>query len=215
MTTAEIVAYYVNLLIMQFNGKAKASAEIAALVTPAVMDQLPISVREAFTLGTAVGQQLQWIGKYAGVTNSGFGLNGQPITLNDPDFTKLILMAIIKNHSDNSLASIQKLLNQNFPGEVFTFDYKNMRMSYMLDSGVGSTNLFQIFVTQGILPRPMGVQISSLVTYTPIATTPIFGMGTMRSNAPFIDLPNANVVGYGTMAAQVVGKMLKMSDLVH
>ena len=38
MTTAEIIAYYVNLLILQYAGKPKAAATVAATITPIVMN---------------------------------------------------------------------------------------------------------------------------------------------------------------------------------
>lgn len=127
---------------------------------------LPIAVQNAFNLmgeDTAVGVQLDVLGKYTGVSRNGTGFQGQPIILDDSDFLQLIKMAIVTNNSDASLQTIQNLLNQFFPGEVFVTDYKTMRLSYLISSTIGSQNLVQMFVTQKLLPKPTGVQINVAV----------------------------------------------------
>lgn len=63
----EIVEYYVNLLIIQYNDKPKARATISALVESALASGLAFDVREGFDLETAVGAQLDILGKYIGV----------------------------------------------------------------------------------------------------------------------------------------------------
>lgn len=62
MTTQELIDYYANLLILQYIGQPRAYATIQALVEPTIMDQLPITVQNAFDLETAVGAQLDTIG---------------------------------------------------------------------------------------------------------------------------------------------------------
>lgn len=162
MTAQELINYYANLLIIQFIGKPKAYATIQALVAPVIMNQLPLLVQNAFNMdGTAIGVQLDVLGKYAGVTRTGYGLTGQPITLNDADFFTFIKLAILTNSSGSDLATIEKLLNGFFPGELFVFDHKEMRMSYLINSTIGSQNLVQLFITEGLLPKPMGVQLAA------------------------------------------------------
>lgn len=161
-STQDLINYYANLLILQYIGKPKAFATIQLLVTPIVMNQLPIQVQNAFNPATAVGVQLDVLGKYAGVTRSGYGLQGQAITLDDSDFAKLIQMATISNVSGSSLFDIQKLLQVYFAGEVFVFDYANMQMSYLITTAV-DLNLVELFITEGLLPKPMGVQLASVI----------------------------------------------------
>lgn len=163
MTTQQIINYYADLLVLQYKGKPKAYATVQALVALVIADQLPMSVQEAYTLGTAVGVQLDIIGKYAGVTRNGYALDGSPITLDDSDFTAFILFAIIKNNNGSSLYDIQKLLHMFFPGEIFVFDYANMHMNYYLSPLVGSFQLAELFVTQKMFPKPMGVQLGSII----------------------------------------------------
>lgn len=173
MTTNEIVAYYQNLLIIQYLGKLKASGTIGVLVTPIIMDQLPNAVQNAFNLDTAIGVQLDVIGKYIGVVRNGNGLRGQPITLDDSDFRALIRIGIIKNMSGSSLATIQALIHQYFPNEFFVYDPQDMQMSYLISASVGTTDLVEMFITQNLLPKPMGVQLASLIY---LQTLEIFGM---------------------------------------
>ena len=190
MNTQDIINYYASLLILQYVGKPKAYATIQTLVTPVVMDQLPTQVMNAFNLtgtSTAVGVQLNVLGKYQGVTRSGYGFGGVPITLDDADFLTFIQMAIIRNNSGSSLADIQRLLQQFFPGQILVFDYQNMQMSYLVSSAIGSQNLMQLFVNEGLLPKPMGVGLS-VVIYAPVITT-FFGFRTYllpgHNNTPF------------------------------
>ncbi len=171
-TTADLIDYYAKLLILQYRGQPKAFATIQALVNPVIMDQLPVAVQNAFTLGTAEGVQLDVIGKYAGVSRYGYDFSG-PVTLSDEDFTQLIRIAIITNSSGSSLADIQSLLDFFFPGILFVFDHQDMRMSYFFDSDAGSTTLAQVFVKQARLPKPMGVQLATLIYTTDLK---FFGM---------------------------------------
>lgn len=174
MTTPELIAYYKNLLIIQYHDKAKAKATIEALVTPVLMDQLPGQVQDAFNLDTAIGVQLDVIGKYEGVTRYVFDFSNA-ITLNDADFTTLIKFAIIKNNSGSSLNDIQTLFARFFPGAVSVFDHKNMSMDYFFNSIIGSKQLAEVIVREGLLPHPMGVGIGAVI-YAPNLT--FFGFRT-------------------------------------
>lgn len=141
----------------------------ASVMTCTETDEtLPLAVQNGFNLtgdDTAVGAQLDALGKYAGVSRTGRGFTTQ-ITLDDTDFLSLIRMAIVQNNSGSSLATIQALLAQFFPDQMLVFDYKNMRMSYLVSEAVGSQELIQLFITEGLLPKPMGVQLA-LVIYAP------------------------------------------------
>lgn len=170
-TTAEIVKNYVNLLILQYRQKAKARAMIETQVTPVIMDQLPTQVQDAFDPATAVGDQLDVIGKYVGVSRVGNTLNG-PITLTDDDYRQLIKMVIIKNNSGSSLSTIQSLLSANFPGNIFVSDNQTMGLNYVLVNSLGTDDLLEIIVTGGYLPKPMGVQVSA--TIVPDFQFPVF-----------------------------------------
>lgn len=172
MTTQELINYYANLLIFQYVGSTSNYAAIQTLVSPVIMDQLPTQVMNAFNLmgaDPAEGVQLDVLGKYAGVGRTGNGFNG-PITLSDSDYLSLIRMAIVQNNSGSSLADIQNLLNGFFPNQILAFDYANMRMSYLVNSSIGSVDLMQLFINNNLLPKPMGVQLA-VVIYSPVIDT--------------------------------------------
>lgn len=132
---------------------------------------LPLAVQGAFDFsGTyAQGVQLDVIGKYVGAFRTGTGFAGSAvITLNDTDFISLIQMAIIKNQAGSSLATIQQYLNRFFPAGIYVTDHANMTMTYVVAASLGSNNLIQLFVTEGLLPAPMGVELTTI--YVPYAT---------------------------------------------
>lgn len=189
MTTQEIINYYANLLILQYLGLESNYAAIQTLVTPVIMDQLPTQVMNAFNLtgdDVAEGVQLDVLGKYAGVARTGIGFTGS-ITLDDDEFLSLIQMAIVRNSSGSSLSDISSLLHMFFPGQILPFDYANMHMSYLVSSTVGSQELIQLFVTEGLLPKPMGVTLS-LIIYADVIDR-FFGFRTYltapTNNTPF------------------------------
>jgi len=188
MTNSDLINYYANLLILQYRGKPNAYAHIQALVTPVIMSQLPLAVQNAFSIDTATGVQLDTIGKYVGVTRTGY-VGGTAITLSDSDFTSLIKLAIFRNNFGSALADIQNLLHEFFPNEIYVFDYKNMRMSYLINSSVGSQNLVRLFISEGLFPKPMGVQLA-LPIYAPVVNT-FFGFRTYLA-------PAANVSPFNT-----------------
>lgn len=180
MTTAELAAYYANLLIIEYIGQPKAYATVLAQVTPALMDQMPDAVQNAFSVDTAVGVQLDVIGKYVGVTRVNYpSSTSVPISLDDADFRTLIKMVIIKNNSGSSLATIQSLVAATFPGEIFVSDNADMGLNYVILESLGSTNLLDVLQTGNYLPAPMAVQVS--VTIVPDITHPFFGFITYSS----------------------------------
>lgn len=159
--------YYADLLIIQYKEKPKAYATVEFLASLQIANQLPTLVMNAFDIPTAVGVQLDVIGKYVGASRQGNGFLG-PITLNDTDFRSLIQLKILTNNFGSSLEEIQNLLFTYFATKIYVFDFSNMRMSYLLDTSVGSSDLAQVIVTGGYLPKPMGVQLSSTIYASPL-----------------------------------------------
>lgn len=190
MTNDALTIYYAQLLILQYQQKPNAFATIKALASLAIINQLPLALQNAFSVDAGQGVQLDAIGKYVGVTRSGNGFFG-PITLDDVDFIALIKIAIFTNNAGSSLATIQQLFFMYFPGEILVFDYQSMHLSYFINSSIGSQNLVQLLVTEGLLPKPMGVGISSIV-YAPNILK-FFGFRT-------VPLPAVNSSPFNTIA---------------
>lgn len=288
-TTLDLVAYYVNLLIIQYASKAKASATIEAQATPVLLPQvsaqliafqsapgsgafvpswdgvasaainwnddattaqtklrtitglslvtvtgsaaagfqvlfvgvdyvapllvvdsstidtgtptitetdkiLLLAIQDAFNPDTAVGVQLDTIGKYVGVTRTAQGLTG-PVTLSDDDFRVLIRMAVVTNSAGSDLSTIQDLLFTFFPGQMRVYDYQTMRMSYLISSALGSITLIELFVSEGLLPRPMGVQV--VIIYAPDIDN-FFGFCSYENPTPTFVRPFNTYASYDT-----------------
>ena len=64
----ELLKYYANLLIIQYNGKPKAQATIELLTNIMFSNLILIQIQNAFDWKVAVGNQLDIIGKWVGVT---------------------------------------------------------------------------------------------------------------------------------------------------
>lgn len=175
MTTEELQTYYANLLILQYIGKPKAYATMYAQVRPVLMDQIPIAIQNAFNIDTAVGEQLDWIGKYVGATRVNYVQGGQ-VTLVDSDYRVLIKMLVIKNNSGSSLGTIQALLQANFGNLISVFDNQSMGLAYTIVETLGNPALLEVLSYNDYLPRPMAVEVS--VTIVPVFDYPLFGFRT-------------------------------------
>lgn len=127
-------------------------------------ETLPLAVQNAFNFAPgsdlARGVQLDVIGKYAGVSRTGLGFSGtSPITLDDTDFVSLIKMAILRNQASSSLADMQDFVHSFFPDQLFIFDHADMSMTYVISTTIGSDDLIQLFLSENLLPAPMGVEV--------------------------------------------------------
>lgn len=70
ITVEQIVQYYTNLLIIQYKGKPKAEATIALIADIQAMDNVEFDVESGFDINTAVGKQLDILGKWIGVSRN-------------------------------------------------------------------------------------------------------------------------------------------------
>lgn len=139
---------------------------------------LPLAVQNAFNLigpNPAQGVQLDILGKYIGVSRNGNSFSG-PVTLDDTDYLILLKIKILQNSLGSDLATIQQFLYNNFGGDIRVFDYADMTMDYFFDTGLGSNILLEVFIQDGLLPKPMGVGLRALI-YAPIDSA-FFGFST-------------------------------------
>lgn len=75
MTNTELIEYYTNLLIIQYRGKVKAEATLAALLSAGIFFETMQAALSGYGILTAVGHQLDIIGKYVGVNRAVVGLS--------------------------------------------------------------------------------------------------------------------------------------------
>lgn len=68
MNNDDLIAYYTNLLIIQYSGQPNAQATIAAVARSLMINDLIRAVENAYDVNTALGPQLDVLGKYVGVS---------------------------------------------------------------------------------------------------------------------------------------------------
>lgn len=78
------------------------------------------------------------------------------VNLPDSQFSTLLKLKIVLNSNDGTLASVEKLLNDFFGGQITVVDNKDMTVSY----SVSRLLPIPADVVAAYLPRPMGVGIS-------------------------------------------------------
>ena len=153
ITVQELAEYYSNLLIVQYNAKAKAKATIELFINTllpensATNNLLALDVQDAFDLETSEGVQLDILDKYIGV---GRGYNGD--LLSDSDFRFLIKLKIIQNTSDHSFKSINDSLFEFFGTDVFMVSDGDMLMTYYVPLALST--VVEAAIDKEIFPRP-------------------------------------------------------------
>lgn len=188
MSLEEVNQYYTDLLIMQYKDKPKAIATIGTTIEAVLMDQLPLTLQDAFDIETAVGAQLDILGKYIGVNRRILTFT-QLIDLGDDDYRTLLKIKRALNSLGSSLYDIQTFVHDLLSGILLVFDHADMTMSFFVNSNYMSLNLAQAIVRQGLLPKPMGVSYSSIL-YLPNLTD-LFGFRTYTFEPD-------NIVGFNT-----------------
>lgn len=74
MTNSELIEYYKELLIIQYNDKPKARATIEAVSDQLIFFEIMENVANGFQIGNSVGKQLDILAKYSGVDRVVVGL---------------------------------------------------------------------------------------------------------------------------------------------
>ena len=152
--------YISSLLIIQYNGKPKASATIEALAKM-FPDKLIMQVRDAFNLDTATGKALDTLAKYVGVNRFYYNTEGEIIRLNDDEFRILIKFKAISNTSTASHYDIDTALYDFFGTRVRATSDGNMQMTFFVPSD--ATNVIEAAIQQKALPTPLGVEANRIV----------------------------------------------------
>ena len=89
MTDQELIAYYGNLLAIQYKTLPNAMGTIEAVATEAVASQVFSQVLNGFDLATAEGEQLDILASYVGAPRTVFGYNPTVPYLSFPGYSDL------------------------------------------------------------------------------------------------------------------------------
>ncbi len=161
MTETEKYAQYLsNLLIIQYHNKPKAKATIELLAKTLPVD-LIFAVRDGFNLDTAVGKQLDILGKYVGTDRFYLAEDGEIITLTDEEFRFLLKMKCVANTTDCSHKSIDESLYSFFGTNVRATSAGNMEMVFFLRDG--TDRVIQAAIQKNCFPKPMGVGVKFVI----------------------------------------------------
>lgn len=178
---------YTSLVISEHADKPNFTAVLGTTLQPFVDAQNVLaSLPALFDLDTAVGDQLDVIGQWVGLSRSlsvpitgvyfafdtpGLGfdqgiwfVSGDPaegiVSLDDTTYRLMILAKIAANTWDGSLGDANAKLLAAFPGaDVFLRDNMDMTETFIL-SGTPPSTLFAALVSQGYIElKPAGVNV--------------------------------------------------------
>ena len=114
----QLKQYYANLLIIQYNGKPKATATIKLMAELLLVNMVLLQIRDAFDWQTATGAQLDIIGKWEGVDRF---YNGQLF-----DFRPWFALIPYNSVPDNLQGGFSRYSNFDSGNGGF-LDYDNIR----------------------------------------------------------------------------------------
>lgn len=143
---------------------------------------LPLAIIPAFDINTAVGEQLRFIAEGTGAKSSGYNLSGQFVELSDDEFRLLLKAVSARNYMRATTQAITSFIFQFFPDILRVKDNLSMHMSYLYLVPLGSLPWVELFITQGFLPRPLGV--ASVLIYGFPTDSVFFGLRTYLTGPP-------------------------------
>jgi hypothetical protein len=168
----DVVDRYKDLLILQYRQKTRARATVDLFVRSIVSDLFSMQVQDSFNFDYAIGIQLDLLGKYIGVERRVKTFTGQ-IALTDDEYRFILYLKRFINIMGSSMDDFQTLVNNYSNSALKVFDHQDMTMSWMVDSSKLSSDIVQVIISNGLLPRPCGVSYSSVVSV--IDLSKIFG----------------------------------------
>lgn len=156
---SETNGYYSNLLILEYRNKPKAKATIESVVG-LLPDDMILSIINGFNIETAVGKQLDILGKYIGISRD-YIKDGAVTLLTDDEYRVLLKLKIACNTSNLSHGSIDRSLYDLFGSDVRMDSVGNMEMTYFVPFDFEPVVIAAI--QKNALPRPMGVEVHYVI----------------------------------------------------
>jgi hypothetical protein len=169
----ELCDYYAALLILQYRNKPKAVATVKATIPTATLNGLPQKVADGFDIETAVGKQLDILGKYIGFDRNVKLLLPETgsLVLDDDEYRQLLKLKIITNNTRATTSDIKTGLFNLFPTQIRLYDNRDMTYTYFINNSF--PNMMNVIVSEELLPLPQGVGYKLIVVQKDI--TKFFG----------------------------------------
>jgi hypothetical protein len=171
-TKTDLEDYYKNLLIIQYHDKPKARATIAQWVDCMTGDGIMTQLWDAFDVDTAIGAQLDAIGKLVGIGR---------FDLPDDKYRVLIKFKILKNNIGTTMKDIDDAIFEYFGNSILVNNNKDMSITYILSDELGS--LIPILTSEDLLPAPLGVGVSAITSVDPSKAYFGYKRGDMQTDA--------------------------------
>jgi len=202
------------LITSEHNQRAKFMANVQALLGPPTdMINALIGLRADFDLDTAIGDQLDVVGQWIGLSRhvplalegvyfsldvEGLGLDqgsllgpGDPITgltrLPDDVYRQFLRTQIAKNRWDGTVSQAIEVLNTVFTGEDIGFVFQDggdMSMTFGL-LGTGANAVLRALFENGFMDfKPAGVRITHMIS----TDAPLFGLDIENDSIAGLDV---------------------------
>lgn len=201
-TSQEFQKYYADLLILQYKTQPKARATIKALVKEIYGSGSLLDLVNGYGIDTAVGKQLDVIGKYIGLNRQvkvNIGSSDTNI-LTDEQYRILLKLKLISNTNYSSTSQIRAALYELFPNDIRLFDPRTMVYEYQLSTLFN--DLVNVIIAEELLPLPMGLGFTANVVPDLLALYGYYGYDGLNDN------PN----GYSSYTDGFRGKYLSYGD---
>ena len=158
---------YVALVTPEHDDKPRFVAAVA-LHAGGMVDAAAVALAlpGAHDLDVALGQQLDSVGRWVGLTRFQDVPSLGRVELADADYRILLRAKVLANHWDGGMESLQAILAALFPGTgivLFAVDYQDMSMDIYITGGTPTA--LQIALIKGglLVPKPEGVRINGIV----------------------------------------------------
>lgn len=174
-----LAGYYRDLLIIQYRALSNAPQTVEQTVEVLSLADTVTAVGDGFSLVSAVGDQLDVLGKYIGLTRV---QAGNP---DDSEYRTLLFLALTRNSGNASLKDIDTLADSVIPVPFLLFDAGEMILTYVF--AIGDKASIEDALSLGLIPKPAAVGVALAFSADPDAT---FGY---TSNAAPVA---ASIVGY-------------------
>jgi len=169
-------ADYANLITSEHHNKPRFKAVVELLVSGLTDGMKTLaSMPVLYQFNTALGEQLDRVGVWIGLSRFVTVPSLGTVELNDNDYRLLLISKIAANHFDGSFQQYQQILSSLFVGygfQLIAVDNQDMSIDiYVL--GATPTPLQLALMQSGYLPpKPEGVRINGI---TVIGADPVFG----------------------------------------
>lgn len=171
-TLTDLEDYYKNLLIIEYHGLPKAANTVGVWADCMTGDALLTELWDAFDIDTAIGAQLDAIGKFVGISRYG---------LNDDKYRVIIKFKVLKNNIGVSMKEIDDAVYLYFGTQVVVVNNKDMTITYILANELG--DIIPILLSEDLLPAPLGVKTKAITSINPSNAYFGFKRGDMATDA--------------------------------